>query len=495
MNPSARHERHARVGRQLLQLGDERELALVRRAGQVEALAASGPPPGRRRRLAGAVAAGQQPAVQRAPRDHAHAVALARRQHRRPRCRGRRSSTAAARRGTARGPAAPRPTAPRRSPRPETSTSRGSAPCPGARGRTAPTACRRCPSTGRGGAPGRGRCSPCRGGADCSPPHARSTAGSCPAGSGPRPSAPWNFVASTMSSRRPASALPTIVLGLAGRVHVGRVDEVDAGVERPVDDPDAVVVVRVAHRPEHHRSEAQRTDLDSGGAERAVAHGSAPRSRARRNRSLWIAVPVKSDRRVREFSASSRLTRSRLPSPAAMLRAVPRHIGARPRGRTRGARDPWSSGALRSSRLRSSRSSSPSTTRTVVLDASVRRLHDVPRTRGFPFSWRITIVDNAITDGTWAIAGRLAGELDGVHARAPRPEGPRPRAARGVDGERRAGRRVHGRRPVDRPRRAAPARRAARVGPLRRRHRLPARARVACRRAARSARSSRGATT
>ena len=64
-------------------------------------------------------------------------------------------------------------------------------------------------------------------------------------------------------------------------------------------------------------------------------------------------------------------------------------------------------------------------------------------------------------------------ELDGVAGRPPRRKGPRPGAARGVVGQRRRRRRLHGRRPVDRPRRAAAARRAARVRPQRRRHRHP----------------------
>jgi putative flippase GtrA len=49
------------------------------------------------------------------------------------------------------------------------------------------------------------------------------------------------------------------------------------------------------------------------------------------------------------------------------------------------------------------------------LAASVRRLHAYLETH-FPFSWRITIADNASTDRTWAVARILAAELDGVHA-------------------------------------------------------------------------------
>ena len=50
------------------------------------------------------------------------------------------------------------------------------------------------------------------------------------------------------------------------------------------------------------------------------------------------------------------------------------------------------------------------------LEASVRRLHRYLDER-FPLTWRVTIVDNASTDDTWAIARRLAAELDGVEAR------------------------------------------------------------------------------
>ena len=47
------------------------------------------------------------------------------------------------------------------------------------------------------------------------------------------------------------------LLRLAGRVDVGGVDEVDAGVQRAVDDADRVVVVGVAPGAEHHRAEAE----------------------------------------------------------------------------------------------------------------------------------------------------------------------------------------------------------------------------------------------
>ena len=114
-----------------------------------------------------------------------------------------------------------------------------------------------------------------------------------------------------MPSRRPFSALPTISSDSPGGVHVRGVDEVDAGVERAVDDPDAVVVVRIAHGAEHHGAEAQRADLDPGGSERAVAHGSAPGRGCRANRSL-PAGPRSSPR-------SRRRRDDRCPRAAAMI--------------------------------------------------------------------------------------------------------------------------------------------------------------------------------
>ncbi|MEY2398154.1 MAG: hypothetical protein QOJ00_1328 [Actinomycetota bacterium] len=51
------------------------------------------------------------------------------------------------------------------------------------------------------------------------------------------------------------------------------------------------------------------------------------------------------------------------------------------------------------------------------LDASIRRLHRYLSV-GFPYSWRITIADNASTDNTFAIASRLSREfvdVAGVH--------------------------------------------------------------------------------
>jgi glycosyltransferase involved in cell wall biosynthesis len=48
-----------------------------------------------------------------------------------------------------------------------------------------------------------------------------------------------------------------------------------------------------------------------------------------------------------------------------------------------------------------------------ALARSIRRLHDF-LAREFPFTWRIVIADNASTDGTLAVARRLAHEVPGV---------------------------------------------------------------------------------
>jgi hypothetical protein len=62
-------------------------------------------------------------------------------------------------------------------------------------------------------------------------------------------------------------------LRLAVREHVGGVDEVDTGVERPVNDLDALAVVLGTPVAEHHRAQAQLADLDTGAAQRSQLHG------------------------------------------------------------------------------------------------------------------------------------------------------------------------------------------------------------------------------
>ena len=70
----------------------------------------------------------------------------------------------------------------------------------------------------------------------------------------------------------PRSALPTISSEPSLGVDVGGVDEVDPAVERGVDDPHALVLVRVAPGPEHHGAQAERADPDSGPSERSIFH-------------------------------------------------------------------------------------------------------------------------------------------------------------------------------------------------------------------------------
>ena len=95
-----------------------------------------------------------------------------------------------------------------------------------------------------------------------------------------------------------------------------------------------------------------------------------------------------------------------------------------------------------------------------ALEDSIRRLHDF-LSESFPFTWRIVVADNASTDGTPSIAAALADELDGVtHLRLDRKG--RGLALREAWSRSDAPRRLlHGRRPVDRPARAAAAGRAA----------------------------------
>src|ERR671910_705928 len=64
------------------------------------------------------------------------------------------------------------------------------------------------------------------------------------------------------------------LLGLARPVDVGGVDEVDARVERTVDDPDGLVVVGVAPGAEHHRAEAELADRNTGTSEWSKFHKS-----------------------------------------------------------------------------------------------------------------------------------------------------------------------------------------------------------------------------
>ena len=82
------------------------------------------------------------------------------------------------------------------------------------------------------------------------------------------------------------------------------------------------------------------------------------------------------------------------------------------------------------------------------LAASVERLHAY-LDGDFPFSFQITIADNASTDGTWELAQALSRRFAHVKARHLDQKGRGPGAARGVVAERRDRPGVHGRRPVD----------------------------------------------
>ena len=92
----------------------------------------------------------------------------------------------------------------------------------------------------------------------------------------------------------------------------------------------------------------------------------------------------------------------------------------------------------------------------------------------FPFRTLITVVDNASTDDTDKVARQLAATDAGRRGHAPAPQGPWVRAPCGVVDERRAGRRLHGRRPLDVPLRPPPAGGPVAVRASRRDHRLTA---------------------
>ena len=122
-------------------------------------------------------------------------------------------------------------------------------------------------------------------------------------------------------------------------------------------------------------------------------------------------------------------------------------------------------------RPRKSRSSCPSTTRSARSGGASAgcTASSAPR---FPFSWRIVIADNASTDATPAIAARArprAAPASRSCGSTQKGRGRALRAAWSASDARR--RRLHGRRPLDRPARAAAARRAAALRPLRPRDR------------------------
>ena len=100
-----------------------------------------------------------------------------------------------------------------------------------------------------------------------------------PASLGPSPIGMRALVASSTRSRRPTSASPTISSERAGGVDVGRVDQVDPGVEAQVDlaagavDVDRADEARRPRAAEGHRAEREGRDAQAGAAELAVVHG------------------------------------------------------------------------------------------------------------------------------------------------------------------------------------------------------------------------------
>ena len=87
-----------------------------------------------------------------------------------------------------------------------------------------------------------------------------------------------NFVATTTSSRRPASALPTISSDSPAEYTSAVSMKLIPASERAVDDAHALVVVGLAPLAEHHGAEAELADLDAGAAERSHVHARTPTS-------------------------------------------------------------------------------------------------------------------------------------------------------------------------------------------------------------------------
>ena len=77
-----------------------------------------------------------------------------------------------------------------------------------------------------------------------------------------------------------AQRLAHDLLGLASAVHVRRVHEIDARVQRRMRDPHTVVMIRIADRAEHHGAKTLRTDLDARAAKNPITHRKPPRDQS-----------------------------------------------------------------------------------------------------------------------------------------------------------------------------------------------------------------------
>ena len=113
-----------------------------------------------------------------------------------------------------------------------------------------------------------------------------------------------------------------------------------------------------------------------------------------------------------------------------------------------------------------------------ALDENIRRLHAYLHD-WFPLPTRITIADNASTDGTWRVATALAEDLPDVRAIHLDVKGRGRALTDRLVAQRRGRGRVHGRRSLHRAVGAPPPRGAPALGSQRRGHREPAAPRVA----------------
>ena len=109
-----------------------------------------------------------------------------------------------------------------------------------------------------------------------------------------------------------AQRLADDLLRFAVRVHVRRVDEVDASVEGLMNDPYRLLVIRIAPGTEHHRSQAVRTHLDPRATERAHSHG------------CHVATKRRAPSQTASAAAAGWHRRPRLNGPIGLFRSPPR---------------------------------------------------------------------------------------------------------------------------------------------------------------------------
>jgi len=133
------------------------------------------------------------------------------------------------------------------------------------------------------------------------------------------------LLASTTSSPAAGEGLADDDLGLAPGVDVGGVDEVDPGIQRAVDDLDALVVILGAPVAEHHGPQAQLADPDAGASQTSMLHSDCSLSRRGRGvDALARALHLDEAERARLFDlARAASTTARAPRRPARQQVRP----------------------------------------------------------------------------------------------------------------------------------------------------------------------------